>query len=154
MHIKVMYGVLLVLCLGVLSFAVSQFSNTGVTPIESENITPHTEIISVDTPIPNQHVSSPLTVSGQARGTWFFEGSFPIVIVDWDGRIIGEGIGTAQGEWMTTDYVPFVATIPYTISQDTPYDRGAIILKRDNPSGLPEYDDAREIPILFNEVSP
>ncbi len=94
-------------------------------------------------------VSSPITLVGEARGTWFFEASFPIVIVDWDGRIIGEGYATADGEWMTPDFVPFTATVSFDLSADTPYRRGAIILKKDNPSGLPEHDDALEIPITF-----
>ncbi len=94
-------------------------------------------------------VSSPITIVGEARGTWFFEASFPIVIVDWDGRIIGEGHATADGEWMTPDFVPFTATVTFDLPADTPYRRGAIILKKDNPSGLPEHDDALEIPINF-----
>ena len=27
--------------------------------------------------------------------------------------------------------------------------RGSLILKKDNPSGMPEHDDALEIPIFF-----
>ena len=107
------------------------------------------DLIVIDTPTPNERISSPITISGKARGTWFFEASFPIVIVNWDGLIIGEGIATAQSDWMTTEFVPFTATITYTLDPATPYDRGAIILKKDNPSGLPEHDDAREIPIFF-----
>ncbi len=114
-----------------------------------ENVTPVDNVIMLDAPLPNQKVSSPITLSGKARGTWFFEGSFPIVIVNWDGLIIGEGHATAQGEWMTTEFVPFTAVVSYSIPENTPYYRGAIILKKDNPSGLPEHDDSREIPILF-----
>lgn len=94
-------------------------------------------------------VSSPLTITGEARGTWFFEASFPISVVDWDGLIIGEGIATAEGEWMTEEFVPFSATIEFTVADDTPYRRGAVIFKKDNPSGLPEHDDALEIPVQF-----
>ncbi len=53
---------------------------------------------------------------------------------------------------MTEDFVPFTGTISYDLPADTPYLRGAIIFKKDNPSGLPEHDDAIEIPIQF-EVS-
>lgn len=106
-------------------------------------------MIVVDTPTPNQTVSSPITVSGKARGNWFFEASFPIVVTNWDGLIIGEGIATAQGDWMTTEFVPFTAMISYTLPEGTPYNRGTLILKKDNPSGLPEHDDAREIPVVL-----
>ena len=107
------------------------------------------DLIIIDTPKANQEVTSPITVTGKARGNWFFEASFPITVVNWDGLIIGEGIATADGEWMTTEFVPFTAHISYVLATGTPYNRGAIILKKDNPSGLPENDDAREIPILF-----
>lgn len=113
---------------------------------------PSEEPIVIDAPQSGASITSPVSVSGTARGTWFFEGSAPVSIVDWDGKIIGEGYVTAQGDWMTTEFVPFTGTITYTIDPNTPYDRGAIIFKKDNPSGLPEHDDAREIPIVFSEL--
>jgi len=95
-------------------------------------------------------IFSPLVITGEARGYWFFEASFPVVIVDWDGRIIAEHYATAEGDWMTEEFVPFTATVEF----ETPVavgiiNRGAIILKNDNPSGLPENDRALEIPITF-----
>ncbi len=106
-------------------------------------------LIVVNTPARDSVVSSPLTVTGKARGYWFFEASFPITIVNWNGLIIGEGIATADGEWMTEEFVPFTAKINFTLDPETPYRRGAIILQKDNPSGLPENDNALEIPIRF-----
>jgi hypothetical protein len=97
-------------------------------------------------------VSSPLVITGEARGYWFFEASFPVTIVDWDGKIIAEHFATAEGEWMTEEFVPFTATIVFeTPEQVTPVNRGAIILRRDNPSDLPENDAALEIPIVFGQ---
>ncbi len=107
------------------------------------------DLIVLDTPKPLATVASPITLTGKARGYWFFEASFPVVVVDWDGRIVGEGVATAEGDWMTEDFVPFRATVSYTIEPDTYSKKGAIILMRDNPSGLPENDDALEIPIVF-----
>ncbi len=107
------------------------------------------DLIVVDTPLRDATVTSPLTITGKARGTWYFEASFPIVVVDWDGLIIGEGHADAQGDWMTEDFVPFTATVSFTVATDTPYRRGAVILQKDNPSGLPEHDDALEIPIVL-----
>ena len=92
---------------------------------------------------------APLVISGKARGPWYFEASFPITIVDWDGRIIGEGHAEATSDWMTTEFVPFKATVPFVLPPDTAYKRGAIILKKDNPSGLPQNEDSFEIPIVF-----
>lgn len=105
------------------------------------------EDIVLDYPAVASVVSSPLTVRGKARGTWYFEASFPIMIVDWDGKIIGQGIATAQDDWMTEDFVDFEGEI--TFDQPEYGSRGALILKKDNPSGLPENDDALEVPIFF-----
>ena len=108
------------------------------------------ELIQLETPRPNQTVRSPLLVKGRARGNWFFEASFPVVIVDWDGRIIGQGIAQAQGEWMTTEFVPFEAMLTFTADPQAYSTRGSLILQKDNPSGLPEYDDALEIPVVID----
>ncbi len=110
-------------------------------------------LILVSAPTPNQPILSPVTVQGVARGSWFFEASFPISIVNWDGLIIGEGVATAEDDWMTEEFVPFTANVTYTIPPDTPYDRGAIILRKDNPSGLPEHDNALEFPVTFGELN-
>jgi len=111
------------------------------------------DLITLVTPVPNGVVGSPLTIVGSARGNWFFEASFPVTLTNWDGLIIAEGVATADGEWMTTDFVPFRATLEFT----SPYPeggqdfmkRGSLILKKDNPSGLPEHDNALEIPVRF-----
>jgi hypothetical protein len=113
----------------------------------------HDALIVITEPRVGAALTSPVHVSGKARGHWFFEGSAPVSITDWDGKIIGEGYVTAEGDWMTTDFVSFSGTITYTIDPQTPYDRGTMIFKKDNPSGLPEYDDARELPIIFSELS-
>lgn len=105
--------------------------------------------IVLTSPQPYATISSPVTLKGEARGFWFFEASFPVVVVNWDGLIIGEGIATADGEWMTEDFVPFTATVNFTADPSGYSNRGALILKRDNPSGMPENDDALEIPIVF-----
>ncbi len=100
-------------------------------------------------PVPLTLVANPLVVKGEARGMWFFEGSFPVTVVNWDGLIIGEGIATADGEWMTEEFVPFTASVAFTREPDAYSKRGTLILRRDNPSGLPEYDAALEIPIIL-----
>ncbi|MDO8183667.1 MAG: Gmad2 immunoglobulin-like domain-containing protein [bacterium] len=110
--------------------------------------------IKIVSPQPGEAVASPLVVTGTARGVWFFEASFPIVLVDWDGLIIAEGVAQAQSDpatgevnWMTEDYVPFMATLTFT--RPSYSDRGTLILKKDNPSGLPEHDAALEVPVKF-----
>lgn len=106
------------------------------------------DFIRINTPRPNQEITSPLTIAGEAVGAWFFEGDFPVVLTDWDGRIIAEGFVTAQSEWMTEDFVKFKGILEF--ERPTYKDNGALILQKDNPSGLPEHDDALEIPIRFD----
>ncbi len=110
-------------------------------------------LIRIDYPRPNQAITSPLVIRGEARGNWFFEASFPVFLTDWDGRIIAQGIATAKGEWMTTDFVPYEATLTFIVDKDVYSDRGTLILRKDNPSGLPANDDAMEIPVIFSEVT-
>lgn len=108
------------------------------------------DLIRVSSPRPNQVISSPLVIEGEARGSWFFEASFPVVVTDWDGLIIAQGVATAKGDWMTTDFVPFTATL--TFKNPTYKNNGSLILKKDNPSGLPQNDNALEIPIIFKNI--
>lgn len=111
------------------------------------------DLITVDTPIPSGIVQSPVTIVGEARGNWFFEASFPITVVNWDGLIVGEGYATAGTDWMTEDFVPFTASVefenPYNDDDPDFMKNGTLILRKDNPSGLPENDDALELPIRF-----
>jgi hypothetical protein len=101
----------------------------------------------VFSPQPNQVITSPLEIEGEARGFWFFEADFLIVLVNWDGLIIGEGLAMAQTGWMTEDFVEFKAVIEF---EKPDYgERGTLIFRKDNPSGLPEHDDAFEVLILF-----
>lgn len=98
---------------------------------------------------PNQIINSPLVITGRARGTWFFEASFPVFLTDWDGRIIAQGIAQAKSDWMTTDYVQFETILTFVADKDVYSNRGALIFKKDNPSDLPENDDALEIPVII-----
>lgn len=121
----------------------------GDTRLTDSVATNYKDLITVDSPAAGQAVSSPLTVSGKARGQWYFEGSFPIIVTDWDGKIIDQGHAEAQGEWMTELYVPFKGTISFTLPPDTPQKRGAVIFKKDNPSDMREHDDSFEVPVVF-----
>jgi Immunoglobulin-like domain of bacterial spore germination len=111
--------------------------------------------IKITSPLPMSVVQSPLEINGQARGNWFFEASAPVSLVDWDDRVIAQGTIKAQGDWMTTEFVPFTAeltfTSPYKDGDQDAFKRGALIFKKDNPSGLPKNDDSLEIPIEFSK---
>ena len=105
------------------------------------------EDIVIFSPQQNQVIDNPLKIEGKAKGFWFFEADFPIVLVNWDGLIIAQGIARAQGEWMTEDFVEFKAIIEF---EKPDYGKkGTLIFRKDNPSGLPEHDAAFEVLILF-----
>lgn len=116
------------------------------TPPTETPIPDSTEII-LSEPQPLATVNSPMTITGEARGSWYFEATFPVVLTNWDGLIIAEGYATADGDWMTEEFVPFSATLEF----ETPDygERGFLILQKANPSDLPEHDDALEIEIRF-----
>ena len=105
------------------------------------------DLIIVDNPSPGQAVSSPLIITGKARGTWYFEADFPIYLLDANGNIIASHYGQAQGEWMTEDFVPFIAEI---IFENPGTETGTLVLEKDNPSGLSEHDAKIEIPVRFD----
>ena len=107
-------------------------------------------LIRINSPRPNQVIQSPLTIAGEARGVWFFEASFPVVLTNWDGLIIAQGIATAKSDWMTTEFVPFEARLIFNVDKNVYSNRGTLILRKDNPSGLPEHDDALEIPVIID----
>lgn len=105
-------------------------------------------IIVVNEPQPGDRITSPLVVTGAARGMWYFEATFPLTLTNWDGLIIAEGYATAQDEWMTEELVPFEGTLTFT-PDTTVSDRGTLILHRSNASGLPEHDAAVEMTVRF-----
>ena len=104
------------------------------------------DLIVVDTPLPNTAIKSPLQIKGKARGTWYFEASFPVELIDANGKQLVIMPIQADGEWMTEDFVPFSAILTWGTST-TP--TGTLIFHRDNPSGLPEHDKEIRIPVLL-----
>jgi len=97
------------------------------------------------TPAENSVITSPVKITGKARGNWYFEGSLPIDITDTSGNIIATGIGVVEGGWMTIDLVKFESEITFTTTEKTGY----IVIKKDNPSGLPENDASLKVPVKF-----
>jgi hypothetical protein len=103
--------------------------------------------IFITMPKEGEAITSPLTVKGRAPGNWFFEANAGLVLTDWDGLIIKQGYVMADGEWMTTDYVPFTGTLEFV--KPAYGERGTLIFQKDNPSGEPQFDDAAEMTINF-----
>lgn len=104
------------------------------------------DTITVSAPKPNVTIASPLTVSGQARGTWFFEGEFRVQLLDGSGTEVVAANATAKGEWMTTAFVPFELTLGFDRPKTA---RGTLVLHKANPSGLAAQDDELRLPVKF-----
>jgi hypothetical protein len=105
------------------------------------------DLIVIDSPKADTLITSPLEVRGSARGNWFFEASFPVKIYDSNNMELGSVPAQAQGEWMTTQFVPFSVIINFSAPTTA---TGTLILKKDNPSGLPQNDDSLIIPLHFS----
>lgn len=110
------------------------------------------QLIRVKEPGREQEINAPLKITGEARGQWFFEADAPVVLTDWDGRILAEGYIQADGEWMTDEFVPFSGELEFEQPERSgPQSvRGSLIIQRANPSGQPENDMAVEIPVRFD----
>ena len=103
--------------------------------------------VGVTAPQAGALIASPATVIGAVTGGgWFFEGSFPIKIVDGDGAVIGRGVAQAQADWTSTSSVPFTAIINFTAPHSA---TGTVVLSKDNPSGLAKNDASMSIPVRF-----
>lgn len=102
--------------------------------------------IVVDTPLPGGTVGNTFTVSGKARGGWYFEASFPLSVVSSANAQLVEMPVQATGDWMTSEFVPFTASVSVPASYKGP---ATLILHNDNASGLPENDASISIPIVI-----
>lgn len=101
--------------------------------------------VTVSSPASDSVVTSPLSVSGFAKGTWFFEANIPVSLEDEDGNVIVQVGGMAQSEWMTEDFVPFTAELIFVTDKEN----GWLVIRKDNPSALPENDAELKIPVRF-----
>lgn len=97
-------------------------------------------------PQPNALVRSPLVVTGEARGTWYFEANFPVRLLDGHGREIAVSPAQAQGDWMTTEFVPYAASLTFDPPETA---TGTLVLEKDNPSGLPQNAAMVTVPVRF-----
>jgi len=93
-----------------------------------------------------QEINAPLVVEGEAKGSWFFEGSLPIKITDEQGNVLGNSFATAKTDWMTENFVAFSGTVSY---ESKTGGKGFLVVAKDNPSGLAQYDKEIKIPVVL-----
>lgn len=112
---------------------------------EPPRLAPRRPIV-VQTPEADDVVKSPLTIKGKARGPWYFEASFPVKLLDANNVVLAQGAAQAQGDWMTTSFVPFSITLTFPQPNTS---TGTLVLQKDNPSGDPQNDDSISLPVSF-----
>lgn len=155
---------LLSACAALMLVGAGCLSGPAITPIETEQyppvLEPEPEPAAMPDPngpeakanlivsdlAPGDQVSSPLTVTGKARGYWYFEASFPAELLDANGNQLAITPAQAQSDWMTEDFVPFSVTLTYPTPATA---TGTLMLRKDNPSGEPQNDDFLAIPVVF-----
>lgn len=107
-------------------------------------------VIRVTSPVSNALIKSALTITGQARGYWFFEASAPVYLLDANGKVVATSYIQAEGEWMTENFVPFRGTIQFATPETT---TGTLLFENDNPSGLAENRREFRVPVRFDRTA-
>ena len=154
--IYIIIGVLVVVGIGAFVFFEQKQTKTEEQNLVKEKITYNnasSDLIKVKLPFPGAVVGKEFSVIGEARGYWFFEASFPAILIDKENNVLAISLAEAEpdpktGEinWMTEDFVPFKANVqvpPHYIGEAT------LILKKDNPSGLVENNASISFPIVI-----
>jgi hypothetical protein len=103
------------------------------------------DYIVVDLPFPGAVTGKEFKVTGKARG-FYFEASFPVEVLDKDGKQIFIAPAQAQGDWMVDAFVPFSIDVKVPESYIGP---ATLVLHKDNPSGEPAYDASISFPFTI-----
>ncbi len=124
---------------------------TGEVTLSEAPLPEHPSITASNSPIISsphldQKIASPVTITGSVVGSWYFEASFPVILTDTNGNILTQTTAQALSDWMSTSSVPFSTTLSWATTTAT---SGILILKKDNPSGMPEYDQQVSFPVFF-----
>ncbi len=115
-----------------------------ITPPITYNNTSKDKIV-VEIPFPGAVTGKEFEVRGKAAG-WYFEGSFPVKVLDKNGKVLFQGPAQAQGDWMTAEFVPFKISVKVP---STYIGEATLVLEKDNPSGLPENDASISFPFTI-----
>ena len=101
--------------------------------------------VNLSQPQPNQTVTSPIELQGQAPGNWFFEGQLSVQLVDKNGKVLGSSEITTQDNWMTQEAVSFSGKLDF--KNPNQVKTADVVMNKSNPSGLPENDRQVRLPV-------
>ena len=128
------------------------FTKTSTQPTttnQQEHITyqnASTSDITVESPFPGAVTGKTFSVIGTARGPWYSEATFPVEVLDKNGQSLAKGVARAQGDWMTENFVPYKADF---VIPETYIGPATLVLRKDNPSGLPEREASISFPFTI-----
>ena len=89
-------------------------------------------------------------LSGSITGGWFFEGEFPVRVLNEDMEILDTVLAKTSQDWMTEDDISFEVVLDIDIEESS-----NVILRfeKSNPSGLIENDDYIDFPVMLEVES-
>ena len=98
----------------------------------------------------NDTVQLGSTLTGSITGSWFFEGDFPVRVLNEEMEILDTVLAKTSQDWMTEDDISFEVVLDIDIEESS-----NVILRfeKSNPSGLIENDDYIDFAIML-EVEP
>ena len=146
--------IIIILGIGFLIYNQPLKNRENLAPKEKTNfdlITNKDESIFISNPKRKQTIKSPIELKGKVSGNWLFEGKAPVILTDWDGKIIGESQIQVDGNWMTDEMQQFEGELTFEEPEDIgDFSRkGKIIFQKANPSALPQNSDAVEFTVFF-----
>ena len=103
--------------------------------------------MTIGSPLVDTAVASPLKVEGTVPGSWSHEGQFTVRLLDADSSVLAEGVAKIDGDWMSSNNVPFSATL--TFDAPASGSTGLLVLEKANPSGLEDNADSLSMLIHF-----
>lgn len=95
----------------------------------------------------NQPIANGLVVEGEVKGNWFFEASFPVEIYDANDQKLATVLAGTKENWMTSENISFFVRLEFPKPAT---ERGYVVFKRDNPSGLPVHDREFKVQVRFS----
>lgn len=89
-------------------------------------------------------------IKGSVVGDWYFEGEFPVRVLNEEMEVIETLIAFAKGDWMTSEIVPFELEVDLPIVADS-----YVVLRfeKSNPSGLIDNYDYADLQILVKTTN-
>jgi hypothetical protein len=119
--------------------------------------------IHIFSPDPDETLSFPIMIEGEARGSWFFEGDFPVTVLDEEGKSLLVTYAVAQADWMTDEFVPFSLSITdldwggsqygtLLFMKDSPERETGIIPQEPWPITFPLRADYRQVNLYWESV--